>query len=79
MVDDAIVVLENVERWIAKGLDPKSATIKAMEEITGSIVAITLVLTSVFLPNPAFLPGHHRAVLSAVCADNFGGNDYFCH
>ncbi len=56
VVDDAIVVLENVERWIAKGLDPKSATIKAMEEITGSIVAITLVLTSVFLPS-AFLPG----------------------
>ncbi|HEY2759324.1 MAG TPA: efflux RND transporter permease subunit, partial [Pirellulales bacterium] len=56
VVDDAIVVLENVERWIAKGLDPKSATIKAMDEITGSIVAITLVLTSVFLPS-AFLPG----------------------
>jgi multidrug efflux pump len=56
VVDDAIVVLENVERWIAKGLDPKAATIKAMEEITGSIVAITLVLTSVFLPS-AFLPG----------------------
>ncbi len=50
VVDDAIVVLENVERWIAKGLDPKAATIKAMEEITGSIVAITLVLTSVFCP-----------------------------
>jgi multidrug efflux pump len=56
VVDDAIVVLENVERWIAKGYEPKEATIKAMEEITGSIVAITLVLTSVFLPS-AFLPG----------------------
>ena len=56
VVDDAIVVLENVERWIAKGFDPKTATIKAMDEITGSIVAITLVLTSVFLPS-AFLPG----------------------
>ncbi len=56
VVDDAIVVLENVERWIAKGIDPKQATINAMDEITGSIVAITLVLTSVFLPS-AFLPG----------------------
>ncbi len=56
VVDDAIVVLENVERWIAKGYSPKEATINAMNEITGSIVAITLVLTSVFLPS-AFLPG----------------------
>jgi multidrug efflux pump len=56
VVDDAIVVLENVERWIAKGFDPKTATIKAMDEITGSIVAITLVLTSVFLPC-AFMTG----------------------
>jgi multidrug efflux pump len=56
VVDDAIVVLENVERWIAKGYEPKTATIKAMEEITGSIVAITLVLISVLLPG-AFLGG----------------------
>lgn len=56
VVDDAIVVLENIERWLARGLDPKSATIKAMQEITGTIVAITLVLSSVFLPS-AFLGG----------------------
>ncbi len=56
VVDDAIVVLENVERWIAKGYDPKTATIKAMDEITGSILAITLVLVCVLLPG-AFFPG----------------------
>ena len=56
VVDDAIVVLENIERWIAMGHDARTATIGAMEEITGPIVAITLVLSSVFLPS-AFLPG----------------------
>jgi multidrug efflux pump len=56
VVDDAIVVLENVERQIAGGLEPKAATIKAMNEVTGPILAITLVLCAVFLPS-AFLPG----------------------
>jgi multidrug efflux pump len=56
VVDDAIVVLENIERWLAKGLNIRDATIKAMDEITGPIVAITLVLSSVFLPS-AFLGG----------------------
>ena len=50
VVDDAIVVLENIERLIATGLDSRTATIKAMEEITGPILAITLVLSSVFVP-----------------------------
>src|SRR5262249_27063851 len=50
VVDDAIVVLENIERLIATGLDARAATIKAMEEITGPVLAITLVLSSVFLP-----------------------------
>src|SRR2546429_3834416 len=50
VVDDAIVVLENIERQMAKGLDARTATIKAMEEITGPVLAITLVLTAVFLP-----------------------------
>ena len=50
VVDDAIVVLENTERLIATGLDARSATIKAMEEITGPIMAITLALSSVFVP-----------------------------
>jgi multidrug efflux pump subunit AcrB len=56
VVDDAIVVLENIERWLAKGLSVREATIKAMDEITGPIIAITLVLSSVFLPS-AFLGG----------------------
>jgi multidrug efflux pump len=56
VVDDAIVVLENIERQMAQGLDTRSATIKAMEEITGPILAITLVLCAVFVPC-AFIPG----------------------
>jgi multidrug efflux pump subunit AcrB len=56
VVDDAIVVLENIERLIATGLDARSATIKAMEEITGPVLAITLVLCAVFVP-VCFLPG----------------------
>jgi multidrug efflux pump len=56
VVDDAIVVLENIERQMAKGLDPRAATLKAMEEITGPIIAITLVLSAVFVPC-AFISG----------------------
>ena len=50
VVDDAIVVLENIERQIATGLDARTATIKAMDEITGPVLAITLVLSAVFIP-----------------------------
>ncbi len=56
VVDDAIVVLENIERWLAKGLAVREATIAAMHEITGPIIAITLVLCAVFLPS-AMIPG----------------------
>ncbi len=56
VVDDAIMVLENIERWMATGLDARTATIKAMQEITGPIIAVTLVLCAVFLPS-AFLGG----------------------
>ena len=56
VVDDAIVVLENIERWLEKGLGVREATIGAMNEITGPIIAITLVLSSVLLPS-AFLGG----------------------
>jgi multidrug efflux pump len=56
VVDDAIVVLENIERWLAKGYPVREATIKAMDEITGPIIAITLVLSAVLLPS-AFLGG----------------------
>ncbi|VTS05905.1 efflux RND transporter permease subunit [Tuwongella immobilis] len=51
VVDDAIVVLENIERWIAMGYDARTATIKAMGEVTGPIIAITLVLSCVFIPS----------------------------
>src|SRR5581483_2670140 len=56
VVDDAIIVLENIERLIATGLDARTATLKAMEEITGPILAITLVLCAVFLPS-ILVPG----------------------
>jgi multidrug efflux pump len=56
VVDDGIVVLENIERWLDKGLPVREATINAMNEITGPIFAITLVLSSVLLPS-AFLGG----------------------
>jgi len=56
VVDDAIVVLENIERLMATGLDARAATIQAMDEITGPILAITLVLCAVFVP-VCFLPG----------------------
>lgn len=57
LVDDAIVVVENVERiMVEEGLNPKEATIKAMPQISGAIVGITLVLTVVFLPL-AFMSG----------------------
>jgi multidrug efflux pump len=56
VVDDAIVVLENIERLMAEGLDVRTATIKAMEEVTGPIIAVALVLCAVFVPC-AFIGG----------------------
>ncbi|KPF47649.1 transporter [beta proteobacterium AAP121] len=56
VVDDAIVVVENVERNIEAGLHPREATIKAMREVSGPIIAIALVLCAVFVPL-AFVPG----------------------
>src|SRR5215218_9159311 len=57
LVDDAIVVVENVERIMAEeGLSPREATRKAMTQITGAIIGITLVLVAVFIPM-AFFPG----------------------
>ncbi|HEU6455086.1 MAG TPA: multidrug efflux RND transporter permease subunit, partial [Roseateles sp.] len=50
VVDDAIVVVENVERNIQDGLTPHAATIKAMQEVSGPIIAIALVLCAVFIP-----------------------------
>ncbi len=56
VVDDAIVVVEAVEHHIEHGLSPKEATLKAMEEVSGPVVAIALVLSAVFLPT-IFIPG----------------------
>jgi len=56
VVDDAIVVIENVQRLMDDGLDPVAATRKAMHEVSGPVVATTLVLLAVFVP-VAFLPG----------------------
>src|SRR6266700_800538 len=56
VVDDAIVVVEAVERHIEEGLTSKAAALKAMEEISGPVVGIALVLSAVFLPT-AFIPG----------------------
>ena len=56
VVDDAIVVVEAVERHIEEGLTPKAAALKAMEEISGPVVGIALVLSAVFIPT-AFIPG----------------------
>ena len=56
VVDDAIVVVEAVEHGIEKGLSPKDATIKAMEEVSAPVIGIALVLSAVFIPT-AFIPG----------------------
>lgn len=57
LVDDAIVVVENVERIMAEeGLSPREATKKAMKQISGAVIGITLVLSAVFVPM-AFFPG----------------------
>src|SRR5712691_10403644 len=56
VVDDAIVVVEAVERHIQDGLAPKDAALKAMEEISGPVIGIALVLSAVFVPT-AFIPG----------------------
>jgi len=56
VVDDAIVVVENVERWLKEGMNSRDAARKAMSEVTGPVVAVALVLCAVFLPC-AFIAG----------------------
>jgi HAE1 family hydrophobic/amphiphilic exporter-1 len=56
VVDDAIIVVEAVEHHIEEGMEPTAATIKAMEEVGGPVVAIALILAAVFIPT-AFIPG----------------------
>ncbi len=56
VVDDAIVVVEAVQHHIEEGMAPKEATMKAMEEVSGPVVAIAIILSAVFLPT-VFIPG----------------------
>src|SRR5579862_5454809 len=56
VVDDAIVVVEGVEHHIEHGMSPKEATLKAMSEVAGPVVAIAIILSAVFLPT-VFIPG----------------------
>ena len=56
VVDDAIIVVEAVEHHIDEGMTPREATLKAMEEVGGPVVAIALILAAVFIPT-AFIPG----------------------
>jgi HAE1 family hydrophobic/amphiphilic exporter-1 len=56
VVDDAIVVVEAVEHHIEEGMSPREATVRAMEEVSGPVIGIALVLSAVFVPT-AFIPG----------------------
>ncbi len=56
VVDDAIVVVENIERWLDRGVEPREAARRAMDEVTGPVIAVGLVLFAVFIP-AAFLGG----------------------
>ena len=56
VVDDAIVVVEAVEHHIEEGMSPRDATLRAMEEVSGPVIGIALVLSAVFIPT-AFIPG----------------------
>lgn len=64
VVDDAIVVVEAVEANLERGMAPVEATEKAMDEVAGPVVAIALVLCSVFVP--VAFAGDHRAALQAI-------------
>ena len=65
VVDDAIVVVENVERNLRSGMSPPEAAHKTMDEVGGALISIALTLCAVFVPS-AFLSGHLRPVLSPV-------------
>src|ERR1022692_4948534 len=56
VVDDAIVVVENVERWLKQGYSSRASARKAMDEVAGPVVAVALVLCAVFVPC-AFISG----------------------
>ena len=69
VVDDAIVVVEAVEHHVEHGMNPRDATIRAMDEVSGPVIAIGLVLTAVFVPC-AFISGNCRPVLPPVRSDD---------
>jgi len=71
VVDDAIVVVENVERYIREGLSPKEAAYKSMQEVSVALIAIGLVLVSVFIPT-MFVAGHPGHLLSSVRRNHRG-------
>ena len=78
VVDDAIVVVENVERNIGEGLEPERGLLRTMDEVGGALIAIALVLTAVFVP----VGVHHRhlrSVLPPVRADDRGRDGHFAH
>ena len=80
VVDDAIVVVENVERIMAEeGLPPKAATIKAMSQITGAVVGITVILVSVFIPLAFFsgATGNIYRQFAIVMAVSIGLSGFF--
>ena len=64
VVDDAIVVVENVERYLRQGLSPREAAHKTMDEVGGALIAIALVLCAVFIPDRLH-HRHFRRVLSS--------------
>ncbi len=71
VVDDAIVVVEAVEHHIEQGMSPRDAALKAMEQVSGPVIAIALILAAVFIPT-AFIPRHHRPALPTVRRDHRG-------
>ncbi len=78
VVDDAIVVVENVERWLEQGLPPREATYKAMEEVTGPVIAVALVLSRGVRALRVH-QRHHRQLLPPVRGDHCRLDDLFGH
>ena len=75
VVDDAIVVVENVERNLERGLSPLEAARTSMDEVSGALIAIVLVLCAVFVPT-LFLDGPVGRLLPAVRGDDLGRDDH---